>query len=233
MVEEALTLQDHLAELRQRLVKSVIFFLLAFVLSYAVSDYLISFLFLPVRQCLPPGSTMVFTSLTEGFMAYLKVSFWAAVVISAPFFFYQLWRFLLPALYEKEKRVLKKLLVGCAALFVFGGFFGYWVILPVILSLSMGYAGENLIPMPRLQNYLVFTLKSIFLFGLIFELPFLMAGVSRLGFVPKGYFKKNRKFAYIILFLTCALLVPTDFFSQLLLFVPMITVYEIGTFFAR
>ncbi len=230
---EPYTLKDHLSELRNRLIKCVIFFCIAFGVSYAVSDYLISFLFLPVKQSLPEGSTMVFTALTEGFMAYLKVAFWSAVVLTAPFFIYQAWAFLLPALYEKEKRALKRLIFFCGGLFVFGAIFGYWVILPTVLSISLGYSSINLEPLPRLQNYLIFTLKSIFLFGVIFEIPFLMAGVSRMGLISKGYFKKNRKYAYLLLFLTSALLVPTDLFSQLLLFGPLVAVYEIGTLFSR
>ncbi len=223
------TLNDHLRELRQRIIRCVIFFVITFALSYALSDYLISFLFLPVRESLPSESTMVFTALTEGFMAYLKVAFWSAVVITAPFFIYQAWRFLLPALYEKEIRALRKIIFLSGLLFVFGAIFGYWVILPTILSISLGYSSDTLQALPRLQNYLIFTLKSIFLFGIIFEVPFLMAGVSRLGLIPKGYFRKNRKYAYILIFLTSAVLVPSDIFSQLLLFVPMVAVYEIGS----
>ncbi len=230
---EPYTLKDHLNELRNRLIRCVTFFCITFAFSYAVSDYIISFLFLPVKQSLPEGSTMVFTALTEGFMAYLKVAFWSAVVLTAPFFIYQVWAFLLPALYEKEKKALKRLIFFCGSLFVFGAIFGYWVILPTILSISLGYSSTNLEPLPRLQNYLIFTLKSIFLFGIIFEIPFLMAGVSRLGLIPTGYFKKNRKYAYILLFFTSALLIPTDFFSQLLLFGPLVAVYEIGAFFSK
>ncbi len=230
MVNEAYTLQDHLAELRKRLIKSVIVFCISFGLAYAVSDFLISFLFQPVKQSLPSGSTMVFTALLEGFMAHLKVAFWAAVVVTAPFFVYQAWRFLLPALYENEKRSLRRLILTGGILFVFGAVFGYWVILPVILSLSLGYASTNLQALPRLQNYLVFTLKAIFLFGLIFEMPFVMAGAARVGLVPRNYFKKHRKAAYIVLFLVAAVLVPSDIFSQLLIFLPFVIIYEIGAF---
>ncbi len=230
MANGAYTLQDHLAELRKRLIQCVIAFCLAFGTAYAVSDFLISFLFEPVKQSLPSGSTMVFTALTEGFMAHLKVAFWAAVVVTAPYAIYQTWRFLLPALYENEKRSLKKLILTGGALFVFGAVFGYWVILPLILSLSLGYSSSNLQALPRLQNYLIFTLKSIFLFGIIFEMPFVMAGVARIGLVPKDYFRKHRRPAYILLFLVAALLVPSDIFSQILIFIPFVMIYEIGAF---
>jgi len=116
MREDKYTLQDHLGELRQRLIHSAVFFAIAFGVCYAFSAPMVSFLFYPVKQALPEGSTMVFTALLEGFMAYLKVAFWAAVVLTAPVIIFQAWRFLLPALYENEKRVLKKMVISLCLL---------------------------------------------------------------------------------------------------------------------
>ncbi len=233
MQEDRYTLKGHLEELRKRLINCGIFFVIAFGVCYALSGPMVSFLFYPVKQALPKGSTMVFTALLEGFMAYLKVAFWAAVVLTAPVIIYQAWKFLLPALYENEKKVLKRVIFWGGALFLAGGVFGYWVIIPLILSLSLGYASDSLQALPRLQNYLVFTLKSIFVFGMIFEVPFVMAGISRAGLIPRDYFKKHRKIAYIALFIFSAVLVPTDLFSQILLFFPMLMVYEAGVLFSR
>ncbi|RUM89226.1 MAG: twin-arginine translocase subunit TatC [Thermodesulfatator sp.] len=233
MREDKYTLQDHLGELRQRLIHSAVFFAIAFGVCYAFSAPMVSFLFYPVKQALPEGSTMVFTALLEGFMAYLKVAFWAAVVLTAPVIIFQAWRFLLPALYENEKRVLKKVIFFGGGLFMAGGIFGYWVVIPLILSVSLGYSSENLQALPRLQNYLVFTLKSIFVFGMIFEVPFVMAGISRAGLIPRDYFKKHRKVAYVAVFILSAVLVPSDLFSQILLFFPMLMVYEAGVLLSR
>jgi len=206
----------------------LIFFSIAFVCCYIVSDSIISCLFYPVKQALPEGSTMVFTALTEGFMAYLKVAFWSALVLTAPVIIYQAWRFLAPGLYENEKRILRRIIFWGSGIFLAGGIFGYWTILPLVLSVSLGYATESMQALPRLQNYLVFTLKSIFLFGLVFEIPFLMAGVTRAGFIPADYFRKNRKPAYMLLFVISIMLIPTDLFSQIMLVFPMILVYEAG-----
>ncbi len=233
MQEDKYTLQDHLSELRRRLISCVIFFAIAFAACYAVSSPLISFLFYPVKQALPPGSTMVFTHLLEGFMAYLKVAFWGAVVLTAPLIIYHVWKFLLPALYDNEKRTLRRIILWGGGLFIGGGVFGYWVVIPLILSISLGYANDNLEALPRLQNYLVFTLKSIFIFGLIFEVPFLMAGISRAGLIPRDYFRKHRKIAYIAIFILSAVLVPSDLFSQVMLFFPMVLVFEAGVLLSR
>ncbi len=233
MREDRYTLQDHLAELRQRLIRSGIFFAVAFAVCYALSAPMVSVLFYPVKQALPEGSTMVFTALMEGFMAYLKVAFWAAVVLTAPVIIYQAWKFLLPALYENEKKVLKKIIFWGAGLFLAGGIFGYWMVIPLILSVSLGYASGSLEALPRLQNYLVFSLKSIFMFGMIFEVPFVMAGISRAGLIQRDYFRRHRKVAYVAIFIISAVLVPSDLFSQVLLFFPMVLVYEAGVLLSR
>ncbi len=228
MPDHSFTIKDHLDELRRRLIICVSWFAAAFVVCYALSDYIVSFLFFPVKEAMQSDTTMVFTALTEGFMAYLKVAFWSALVLTSPVILYNIWKFLLPALYDHEKSAFKRALFWGTGLFAAGGVFGYWVIMPVVLSITMGFASEQLQALPRLQHYLVFTLKSMFTFGLIFEIPFLMAAATRMGLVPKGYFRKNRKMAYLVLYLLAVFLVPSDIFSQLLLLMPLAAIYEIG-----
>ncbi len=228
MDRESLPIKAHLYELRRRLITCAITLAVAFACCYAVSSYLVDLLFLPVRMGLPQGGKMVFTALTEGFMTYLKVSFWTAVIITTPVFLYQLWKFISPGLLPREQRVMRIILITGTALFCAGGIFGYWVIMPVVISIMMGYAGPDLQAMPRLQNYLLFALKSIFTFGLIFEIPFLMTMATRSGLITAGYFKKNRKFAYILMYFMAVMLVPTDLFSQLLLCLPLAAIYEAG-----
>ncbi len=226
--ESSLPIKAHLYELRRRLITCAVTLAVAFACCYAVSGYLVDLLFLPVRMGLPQGGKMVFTALTEGFMTYLKVSFWAAVIITTPVFLYQLWKFISPGLLPGEQRVMRIILITGTLLFCAGGIFGYWVIMPVVISIMMGYAGPDLQAMPRLQNYLLFALKSIFTFGLIFEIPFLMTMAIKSGLITTEYFRKNRKFAYIGMYLMAVMLVPTDIFSQLLLCLPLSAIYEVG-----
>ncbi len=218
----------HLEELRKRLIACFVFIAVAFGVCYALSDPLVNLLFFPIRQALPPESNIVFTALTEGFMTYLKVAFWAALVLSIPFIFYQIWRFISPGLFKNERRNARIFIFWAAALFLAGGIFGYWVVMPAVLSITLGFASEGLTAMPRLQNYLLFVLKTIFTFGIIFEIPFFMAFVTKTGILPAEYFKKNRKYSYIALYITAVALVPTDIFSQLLLLLPLMGIYEIG-----
>ncbi|MGQ9812738.1 MAG: twin-arginine translocase subunit TatC [Dissulfurimicrobium sp.] len=216
----------HLGELRRRLIYCVITLALAFSVCYGVSGYLVSALFYPIRRTLPPGSTMVFTALTEGFMTSLKISFWAAVIISMPIFLYEAWAFVAPGLYDKEKRYIITLMSWTSVLFVAGAAFGYWVIIPSVLSITLGFTSQGLQAMPRLQDYLVFTLKTMFGFGLAFEIPFLMMFAVRLGIVPAGYFKRHRKACYLGLYIFAVILAPTDIFSQLMILAPLVCLFE-------
>jgi sec-independent protein translocase protein TatC len=226
-------IQAHLDELRRRLITCAIFMAATFVLSYIFSDALIAFLFTPVYHALPENSKMVFTALTEGFITYLKVAFWAALILTTPVILYQIWAFVAPGLYPKEKKVLKTIIISGISLFAAGGIFGHWVIMPVILSFSLGFASQGLEAMPRLQDYLLFALKSIFTFGIVFELPFLMAATSATGIVSVEYFRKNRKASYLALYLIAVMICPADIFSQVLLFLPIAAVFESGILLGR
>lgn len=222
----------HLDELRRRLIYCVVTLALVFFACYWASDYLASVLFYPIRRALPPGSTMVFTSLTEGFMTYLKIAFWAAVIISSPVFLYQVWAFAAPGLYDKEKRHIMTLTAWAVTLFTAGAAFGYWVIMPAVLSIILGFASQGLQAMPRLQDYMVFALKTMLGFGLAFEIPFLMAATVRMGMVPAGYFQRHRKICYLALYIFSVILVPVDIFSQIMLLAPLVCVFEIGISFS-
>lgn len=237
MPREALPIKTHLEELRNRLIICAVSLAVSFACCWMISGYLVDILFLPVRMGLPQGSSMVFTALTEGFMTYLKVAFWASVIITIPVILYQLWQFIAPGLLPGEQRVMRIILLTGTGLFGAGGIFGYWVIMPVVISIMMGYVSDDLQAMPRLQNYLLFALKSIFTFGLVFEIPFLMTMVIRKGLISRDYFRKNRKFAYIAMYIIAVMLVPTDLFSQLLMCLPLAAIYEVGillgTIFSR
>lgn len=221
--------EDHLEELRRRLIVCFTTVVVAFLACYALSGQIISILFYPVRQALPPGSTLVFTALPEGFMAYLKVAFWSSLTLSSPVLLYHTWAFVAPGLYSHEKAMGRRLILWGSGLFIAGALFGYWVVMPVVLSITLGYVSQGLQALPRLQNYLVFILKTLLTFGLLFELPFVMAMAGRSGIVPKDFFKRHRRYALIALFILAVFLAPTDMFSQLLLFLPLALVYETGS----
>ncbi len=220
--------QPHLHELRSRLIAIFVALLLSFAGCLAISAHIMDALFIPINSAMPLGGTMVFTALPEGFMTHLKIAFWAAMVISFPIILYEIWAFVAPGLYSHEKKWVKRFIFYSTALFSGGAAFGYFTVVPLILSFSMGFAGDGIQPMPRLQNYMVFILKTMLTMGLTFELPFAMALLSRSGIVDEDLFKKRRKTAYLALYTISIFLAPTDIFSQLMLTGPLIVMYEIG-----
>ncbi|NDY43225.1 twin-arginine translocase subunit TatC [Dissulfurirhabdus thermomarina] len=224
---ESFPFKAHLGEIRRRLIACVVVLGVAFAACYALSGPLVAFLGAPLRT-VQPGQGMVFTALPEAFLVYLKVAFWAALILSAPFFVYQAWAFVAPGLYPHEKRRLRWALLWGGGLFVAGAVFGYAVVLPAAFSITMDYASEGLQALPRLQDYMLFSLKAMFVFGLVFEIPFLMMFAVRSGLVAPDYFRRGRKGFYVALYLVAVLVVPSDVFTQVLIFLPMMALYEVG-----
>ncbi len=230
---DRLPFQAHFEELRRRLIICVVTFGIFFIACYLGAGILVSFLSLPIRAALPPNTPMVFTHITEAFFVYLRVAFWASLILSMPVILYELWSFIAPGLYDKEKKLIRRFLFAGIGLFILGGWFGYWVVMPVVLSITLGYISQSLKALPRLESYLLFSIKCIFTFGVAFEIPFLMAFVTSSGFIAQDYFRKNRRYFLIALYCLAVFLVPTDIFSQILLFGPLALLYEIGIHLGR
>ncbi|MBA2848337.1 twin-arginine translocase subunit TatC [Thermosulfuriphilus ammonigenes] len=225
-----LPISAHLAELRKRLITAVVAILLAWVLAYAFSRQIFALMTQPLSRSFPGEDPfLVFTALPEAFFAYLKVSFWVGLILAFPVVLFELWRFVSPGLYSHERRLARKFLLGALGLFVAGGLFGFLVVLPIILSFFLGFANQDLIALPRVESYLTFCAKLILTFGLIFEIPFLMYAAGRLGLVSREYFRRQRRMAWLSLYFLAAVMVPSDIFTQLLLAIPMILLYELGT----
>ncbi len=220
--------QPHLKELRNRLIVVSGVLILSFAACFAVSSHIMDLLFLPIQSAMPPDGTLVFTALPEGFMTHLKISFWAALVISFPVTVYQVWAFVAPGLYSHERRLMKRFIFYSTSLFAGGAAFGYFTLVPLLLSFSMSFAGEGIQPMPRLQNYMLFILKTMLTTGIVFELPFAMALLTKGGLVEPDLFRRRRRTAYIVLYALSVFLAPTDIFSQIMLTGPLIAMYEIG-----
>ena len=179
----------HLAELRTRLLRSALFFLVAFFVCYGFSKSLFAFLVQPLADALGSGRQMIFTALHEAFFTYVKVAFFAAAFVSFPVFAGQIWRFVAPGLYDKEKRAFYPFLIATPILFFLGGALVYYLIMPLawkfFLSFqSAGDAGHLAIQiLPKVDQYLSLVMRLIFAFGLAFELPVLLTLLARVGIV--------------------------------------------------
>lgn len=230
--EAPMSFLEHLEELRCRFVRIFIACGVGFIACYSFAKPLFSLLMRPLVAVLPPDSTLIFTSLPEGFVTYLKVAFVAGIFTVSPYIFSQIWGFIAPGLYEHERKWMIPLAFLSAFFFVGGALFGYYVVFPFGCEFFMGFADEFIKPMPTLREYLGFSLKLLFAFGVIFELPLFIFFLARLGVVTAEGLRSKRKYAILVCFICSAILTPPDVMTQTLMAVPLIILYEVGIWVA-
>ncbi len=226
--EEPMTLLDHLKELRRRLTRVVLVILVGFFACYPLSELAYNYLSLPLQINLPEGSSLIYTSPAGAFFVYLKISLVLSFFLSSPFSFYQVWAFVAPGLYKEEKLVLMPLAFFSAFFFLSGAAFCYFLVFPIAFEFFMGFATDTIIPMISIEEYLSFVLKLLLAFGLVFEMPLFAFFLARMGLITVERMRKWRKYAILMMFILAAILTPPDVFSQTLMALPMMVLYEIS-----
>jgi len=219
----------HLHELRQRLIVSMLTVIVCSGIAYAFVQPISEFLMAPLFQACPDLKKLIYTNLTEALFSYMKLAILIGISASFPVLVYQVWQFAAPGLHEKEKSTVRVVVLLASGLFVGGVAFADWLVLPRMLGFLMGFARENLTPMPKFGEYLTFMARTGLAFGLAFEIPFLMAAAAKIGLVEKGHFSKKRPYFYLTLLGLAFLLTAGDPFSAVLLAFPLCGLYEIGT----
>ena len=228
---------SHLTELRQRLINSLIFLALLFVLCYFFSEYIYGFLVEPYAEAVKNDDTerrLIFTALQETFLTYLKVSFFAAFFITSPFLLIQIWKFIAPGLYNHEKKAIMPYLVLTPVLFLLGGMLVYYLIMPLAIKFFLSFESTGLttaLPIQleaKVNEYLSLVMKLIFAFGISFQLPIILSLLARIGFIDSVFLKERRKYVVIIIFTVAAVLTPPDPVTQIGLAVPLLLLYELS-----
>jgi sec-independent protein translocase protein TatC len=229
-----MSILEHLEELRSRLIKILISAAIGFGVAYYFSDTIFKYLTRPLTNALPKGTSLIFTSITEGFMTYLKVGLLAGVFIASPFILYQIWAFISPGLYKKERRTLIPVTFASVILFIAGAAFGYFVVFPFGFKfLIQNYTTDLIKPMPTMREYFSLVTWMLLAFGVVFELPVVVFLLSRFGIVNYRGLKKFRRYAILGAFIVGAVLTPTpDIFNQSLMAGPIIVLYEISIWVA-
>jgi sec-independent protein translocase protein TatC len=226
--EDKLPIHDHLEEFRWRLIKCVIAVAVGFVATYAFKERIFQFLVSPLVKVLPENSFLIYTSLPEAFITYLKVAFFAGLVLSTPVIFYQIWKFVMPGLYENERRYVLPFMLVATMFFVSGVSFAYYVVFPYGFQFFLGFQTEHIAAMPAMKDYLGLVMKLMLAFGITFELPVIMYFLAMMGIVNPGMLKRNRKYAILIVFVVAAILTPPDVISQTMLAIPLLVLYEVS-----
>ena len=228
-----MTYIGHLKELRSRIIRIFLFagFILICCLPFTNNIY--AFVSDPLIELMPVGSKMIATEVASPFIAPLRVTIYTALLISVPYFFIELWGFIAPGLYKKEKAFVAPLIISSTVLFYFGITFAYFVVSPIILSFFISAAPDSIQVMTDINKYLDFILKLFFAFGFAFEIPVATFLLITTGLISKERIKKMRPYLIISFFIIGMFLTPPDIFSQLFLAIPMWVLFEIGLFISR
>jgi len=233
MTDEKQPFLSHLEELRRRLVICAIAIGIGFIFSYIFAKQLFSYLILPLTKVLPDDSQLIFTNLPEMFIAYIKVALVAGIILAIPIIFYQLWMFLAPALFQKEKKYIIPFVSFSSILFAVGALFGYLVVFPYGFKFFVSFATEDIQALPSVKQYFSFAIRLLLAFGLVFEMPVIVLFLTKIGLITPDSMKKFRKFAILCSFILSAILTPPDVATQLMMALPIIILYEISIFLSK
>lgn len=234
-LENKSTIFSHLNELRQRLCYAAICFVVTFAFAYVFKEKIYGFLVEPLaEQYTGEDRRMIFTGLTEAFFTYVNMSMFAAFVVSFPFFAIQLYLFLAPGLYKKEKRFLFPFVFVSPMLFLAGGAFVFYFIMPLALEFFVSFEvpatqAQLAIQLEaKVSEYLSFVMQMVVGFGLAFQLPIVLMLLAQTGLLKVEYLQRNRRYAIVIIFVVAAILTPPDVISQTGLALMLMLLYEIS-----
>jgi len=228
---------EHLTELRSRLIKSIVYLFIFFIVCYFFAENIYAFLISPYAEAVKDDEInrrMIFTALHETFITYLKVAFFTAMFITSPIILTQVWKFVAPGLYKNEKKALLPYLIATPTLFLLGGMLVYYLIMPLAIKFFLSFeTSSHIASLPiqleaKVNEYLSLIMRLIFAFGISFQLPVLLSLLARVGFVDSQYLKKRRKYVIVIIFAAAAILTPPDPITQIGLGIPLLILYELS-----
>ena len=224
-------LLDHLIELRTRLVRCVIALGIAFAVCFHFADEIFGFLVRPLTAAFPPGQgKLIYTKLYEAFFVELKVSLFAAFLVCFPIIANQLWAFVAPGLYAKEKRAFLPFLLATPILFTAGAALAYYVVMPTAFRFFLNFEGEKgglqMEALPGTGDYLSLVMQFILAFGISFLLPVLLLLLNRAGIVSRAQLVSARRYVIVAMTVLAAVVTPPDVISQLMLLIPLILLFE-------
>jgi sec-independent protein translocase protein TatC len=224
---KVMSLWDHLAELRTRIVRSLVAIVVTFGISLAFADQIIDALKRPLVAVLPAGADALhFTGPLDVFMVDMKVAFLVGVVAACPFWLFQFWRFFEPALYPRERKFILPFVVASVTVFLLGVSFCYFAILPLSLRYLISLGMEVGVPMITIKDYVSLLMVLIFGFGIVFETPVLIVLLAMLDIVSLEGLTAYRRFVVLAILIVSAILVPPDPVSLVALSAPVYLMYE-------
>lgn len=227
-----MTLLEHLDELRRRIAVSLAAVFVGFLVCWYFAPAIFAWLALPITQFLPEGEKLAFTGLIDPFMLYVKVALLAGVFVASPVVLYQVWLFVSPGLYRRERRIVAPFVLVTTVFFLAGGYFGWAVAFPAVCRFLLA-VGKDFRQVITVNEYFSMASKVILGLGLVFELPVLILFLARLGVVTHRFLLRHFRYAVLAIFIVAAVITPTpDVATQSIFAVPMIVLYLLGVLVA-
>ena len=234
---ESNSFTSHLVELRARLLNSLIFILIVFIISYIFAEQIYNFLVEPYSNAVKNDQIsrrLIFTALHETFITYIKVAFFTAIFLGSPILLIQIYKFIAPGLYKNEKKAILPYLISTPILFLLGGLLVYYLVMPLAIKFFLSFetlGSSSTLPIQleaKVNEYLSLIMRLIFAFGISFQLPILLNLLAKIGVVNSEYLRTRRRYVIVIIFALAAILTPPDPITQVGLAIPLLLLYELS-----
>lgn len=219
---------DHLEELRRRLFRSLIAVFILALGAFYFSEHIINFLARPL-----PKPELIFLAPTDAFLIRFKAAIAVGIMAGLPYLFFQFWKFVAPGLYKTEKKYLLGFVFFATVFFFLGVVFAFYILLPLGIKFLLQYGTAVMRASLAANEYFGFILKMFLAFGLVFELPLLSFFLTKIGLLNYKFLQKSRRYSYVLIFIVAAILTPPDVFSQCVMALPLIVLYEISIWVSR
>ena len=242
--DSAAPLIEHLTELRNRLIRSVVAFAICMILAFTVAGQIFNFLAKPIVEILMENGQapdLIFTGLQQGFMVNIRLSLFGGFLLSFPYISFQLWKFIAPGLYKDEKNAFLPFLLASPILFFIGATFAFYVVMPLAFDFFLGFQQTNenisdlvgITYLGTINEYLGLTMKFIIAFGLCFQLPVLLTLMGKAGLISSQTLAKSRKYAMVGILVLAAIVTPPDVITQIILFTVVYALYEVSVILVK